>query len=304
MTKPDPNLPTMDLAPDWVGPVLAQVAALSTDVVDSFDLGPDHAAYFTGTSPVLAVIFAKASGKGTLPALARAALEQGWSLLLVLARRDDWFLAPQVDAFLQEQSAAEFFDGFERVLFAGAGMGGYASCLQAVHVPGARVLAIAPHATLDPALVPWDRRFPQARRLDFSARFAPRGLDVALQARILFDPLRPLDAGHAGLFRAPHIQSLCVPFRGLKTAKALARMGLLGPILQAAVEDRLDPVSFAKLARMRRKDAAYLRRLAVDAGTPRRSYVVAKAACSVGTDPQMRKLMSRAQKALDRQRAL
>ena len=248
--------------PDW----RHQFAALGLDHGFHEPLGRLHAASFVDAGDTLVVGFDSA------PRLLRQsrgmplgfALRQrlGWSALSVVSMGDTWFRSSAVARFFDHLHEDDFFGGFDRVLFVGEGPAGYAACTYARACPGALVLALAPQATLDPGIAGWDDRFRALRRIGFGGAYgyAPEGLEDALSAQIVFDPYQRLDAMHAALFRGPQVFHRRLPFFGVSLTQSLRQSGVLIALLRAVAEDRLDDARFARLARARRRNPAYLRR--------------------------------------------
>lgn len=279
----DPIEPPLQDLPHWLRAVPGGLQA-GLDV-----LGPDHAAIYQDGDDTLLVTFGLHAPAldGPAPFAEALAARQGWSRLHLLARRPDWFRAPVIAEYLRAQSDGGFFDSFARIVFAGAGMGGFAACAFAPVCPAAQVLAIAPQATLDPAFASWDPRWPAARRLDFTGRFgfAPSGCDLASGAQVVYDPAQRLDAMHATLFHRPSVRLLRTPDLGGPTAAALARMGALEGVVLAAVTGVLDARHLAQLCQARKADPVWLTALAQRAlaqGQPARALVAAERLADAG----------------------
>lgn len=264
-------------------------------------LGTRHWALFNDDGPVLLVTFEQLESFGEsasagLPAGLAWARDEGWSCLSLVASGETWFRDPSIFAYVDQLVQEAFFDGFDRVLFYGAGMGAYAACAYSVAAPGAVVLAVQPVATLDPARAGWDRRYLRHRRICFDGRYgyAPDMTDGAAQVWLLHDPRDPMDAMHAALFARPHVQMLGCPLLGPRIDRALADMGLLAPLIHLAGTGTLTPALFHRLYRRRRHHAPYLRRLmaATDAaGRPVLSGLVARHAMkAVPSGPFRRRL--------------
>jgi hypothetical protein len=285
---------------------LATLAARDKQALD--ELSADHASYFADGDDTLLVSFQLWSPSAQHASMRAPfgldlAQARGWSSLTVLARQADWFRAPVVAEFLDAQTDAGFFDSYRRIMFIGAGMGGYAACAFSAAAPGASVLAIAPQATLDPAIAGWDARFPSARRLDFTDRygFAPAMLDAAQQAVILYDPRHQLDAMHATLFLRPNATVLRLPDLGAQTLAGLVGLGLLDGLVDLWAEGDLTPASCARLMRARRSDPDWLARLVqtcLDAGQPARALLVAEHALAHQPCAQNEALVRGARNAL------
>ena len=189
---------------------------------------------------------------------------RGWSHLTLIAQTQDWFRDPRIWAYFDRLVDYGFFEDFDKVVFYGAGMCGYAAAAYSVTSPGASVLMVAPQATLDRERTEWDTRFPTTRRLDFRTRygFAPDMLEACEAAHIIYDPDEAEDAMHASLFRGPNINHYRYR-RGRSGAieADLKSMSLISRLAEAAVEGALHPATLARLMRARRKHVPYLRAL-------------------------------------------
>jgi hypothetical protein len=311
MDAPDTDLTDLDptLVPDpapTLAPWLSTLAGRDGAMLDA--IGPDHAALYVDGSDTLVVGFQLWSPDAQRayarpPLVLDCAQGRGWSTLMVLARKPDWFRAPILADYFDAQTDSGFFDSFAQVIFAGAGMGGYAACAYSAAAPGARVLAIAPQATLDPAIAGWDTRFPKARRLDFAGRygFAPAMLDAAHHAVVAHDPRHRLDAMHATLFRRANVTSLRTPDLGADTFTALAGLGVLDVLVDLLVRDEVTPAAAARLLRTRRTDPDWLARCVqtcLDSGHPARALRVAQHALAHTPGAQAEALLRRARDAL------
>ena len=232
-------------------------------------LGPDHSTIFTDAGATLLVTFE------TMPEIRERpdaqplgwslADAQGWSQLVVLAHETGgWFRAPQVFGYFDRLVDDGFFEDFDRVIFYGAGMCGYAACAFSVAAPGATVIAVQPQATLDPMRAGWDRRFPHARRLDFTGRygFAPAMIEAADRAFVLYDPEVPADATHAAFFTCANTRLIRMRRFGHGIAQDLLRMGVLPDLLaRAAAPEGLGAGDIYRALRARGGYPPYLRNL-------------------------------------------
>lgn len=231
-------------------------------------LGAKHHAVFVERKPILLVTFETLSGMRALSSMSQPlgwemVRNYGWSNLCIASEGDTWFRDPAVYAFFDRMIDDGFFDEFDRVIFYGAGPGGYAAAAFSVAAPGARVVAIQPQATLDPRVAEWDDRFKEMRRTDFTSRFgyAPDMLDAAERAFVLYDPKVAFDAMHASLFTRPNVTKLRMRHMGLALQSELLQLDQLETLLSLAAEDALDTLSFAQLYRARRDHRSYFRSL-------------------------------------------
>ncbi|MBW7922395.1 MAG: hypothetical protein H3C51_09880 [Rubellimicrobium sp.] len=264
MTLPSPLPDLRDLAPDeWQ----AELDALGEEHGYFDPVGARHASLFLDLDRTLLVTFETMDEARRRP-FARPrgidiAARNGWSLLAFLSDGDTWFRDPAVWGTFDRLSDDGFFEDFERVLFFGIGPCGYAAAALSVAAPGARVLAIRPQATLTPAIAGWDRRFPAARRLDFTSRygFAPDMIDAAGHADIVIDPHVVPDSIHAALFTRDTVTLHRAPWAGGRPEALLDRMDITDRMIDAAMDGSLTPTAFSRMWRARRENAAYLRGL-------------------------------------------
>lgn len=261
---PDLAISLADLEPsEW----LASLDVIGERHGSFHRLGPSHHAVFIDAGRSLLVTFetqdAARRNPGAVPRGFTFAARNGWSLMAFLSDGETWFRDPALWGTFDRLIHDGFFEDFDRVLFLGEGSSGYAACAYSVAAPGARVLALRPQATLDPRVVGWDTRYPEARHRDFTSRFgfAPDMLEGASQAHVLYDPMHGPDAMHAALYRRPNVALLPCPHSGTRLQVLLDQMQIGRPLVEAAMDGRLDRLAFARLWRARRESPAYLRSL-------------------------------------------
>ena len=234
------------------------------------DLGKAHAAVFAEQShDVLLVSFETMFGirsgseHGT-PIAFDICERRNWSHMSLIAKHQSWFRDESVYGFFDRLIDYGYFDQFDKVLFYGAGMCGYAAAAFSVAAPGSTVLMVAPQATLERRRAGWDDRFPSARRLDFSTRYAyaPDMLDAADTAYLVYDPGEIEDAMHASLFNASNVYPVRFRRGGAGAIEAdLKSMSLISQICEASVRGELSVGRLSKLLRARKRHVPYLRAL-------------------------------------------
>lgn len=197
--------------------------------------------------------------------------KQGWSMLGVLAGGWTWYREPWVAQEFDRLAAEGFFAQFERVVFYGASMGGYAAAAFSAACPGADVVVISPQSTLDKTIVPWETRYKVAWDRDFSGKYgdAAQASAHARRVSILYDPYEPLDSGHVARFTGANVVKLRTPLLGHRLGSSLHQMGILTPIILGALDGTLTEASFYQRLRARRDFPRYQRELfkrAVDRG--------------------------------------
>jgi len=184
---------------------------------------------------------------------------------IMMKRRNDWFRHRQLCDFFDELRDSDFFDRFDNVVFYGSSMGGYGALTYASACPRARAIAFSPQTTLSPALVPWEHRYDNARqRGDWGE---PRYADAAVtthhlrEALVFYDPYMPEDRAHADRLTARGVSHLRCPFVGHKIPRYLAFWGLLGTVVQAAIDGTLTDAEFFRMIRVRRDHKSYVRQV-------------------------------------------
>ena len=230
-------------------------------------IGTRHWAFFVDDSPTLLVSFetieqARAR-PGQMPLAHDLAAAKGWSHLCLISDGQTWYRDAAVYEHFDGLVDAAYFEDFDKVLFYGAGPQSYAACVFAVAAPGARVLALNPVATLDPAQARWDVRHRVDRRLDCTSRYgyAPDMVEGAAEVTLLYDPALSMDAMHAALFRSSFAKMIPARFGGADLEQTLTRLGVVHDVMIAAMDGTLSAGVFATLWRKRRDDGVYLRTL-------------------------------------------
>jgi hypothetical protein len=225
------------------------------------------------------------------------------SLLLVHADGPTWYRAKPLHDFMDALTDEGFFDDFDRVLFAGAGMGAYGAAVFSVAAPGSQVLLIQPVATLEPARVPWEPRNRAARALSWAPRysFGPEAVEGADHVTVLSDPTECWDAMHASLYQGRHVTHLRAPHGGKHLLAALHGMAVLDPVVSAATRGRLTQRKWAQLWRARRDYGPYLRALLAKLDTqdrPRLTVMLCENVLSRMNAPAFRRRLQAASEKL------
>jgi hypothetical protein len=189
--------------------------------------------------------------------------KQGWSMLGVMAQGWTWYRDPWVAEEFGRLASEGFFGRFGRVVFYGASMGGYAAAAFVAAAPGADVVAISPQSTLDKTVVPWETRYRTAWGRDFSGPYgdAAEASRAAGRVMILYDPWEPLDAAHAARFAGANVVRLRAPLMGHRLGSSLSQMGVLTPLMLAALDGTLTEGAFHRALRARHAFPRYQREL-------------------------------------------
>lgn len=176
------------------------------------------------------------------------------SHLGVMAHVSDWYRDPVLIERMQKLATDGFFDGYDRVVFAGVSMGGFASIVFGSLVPGAHAVAINPQSTLAEALVPWETRYENGRRQDWTL---PLSDAAALtggfeRVNVFYDPYHELDQAHVDRFGGDNVHIFNCRYSNHKTAVFLRKIDALKPVMHAAIFGELTELEFYRLYRARR----------------------------------------------------
>ncbi|WP_371056098.1 phosphoadenosine phosphosulfate reductase [Rhodosalinus sp. K401] len=232
------------------------------------EIGSEHSALFVEAGPTLIVTFenldhVRDNAADRMPWGYGFVSGQGWSMLGLMAHGWTWYRDAAVFDFFDRLRDAGFFDRFERVVFYGASMGGYAACVFSAAAPGATVIAISPQATLSREVASWETRYHRVWRRDFTGRygFAPEMTAAARRVHLFFDPSSQLDAMHAALFQGGNVRKFYCRHMGHRIASLWLRLGILKPVVLDCVENRLTPLRFYRHMRARRGNPRYEKEL-------------------------------------------
>lgn len=228
------------------------------------ELGPQHTALLVNRGDTLIVTFENlddvySRGEGKMPWGYGFVEKRGWSMLGMMAHDWTWYRDEAVYDFFDRLKAEGFFDRYKRVIFYGASMGGYAAAaFSAVH-PGGGVVLISPQATLARADASWETRYRKAWARDFSTRYgyAPDMVKSAAYVYLFYDPLSPLDAMHAALFRGENLRKMRCRYFGHRIASLWGQLGILTPVVEGAISGTLTDAEFYHLLRGRRENRRY-----------------------------------------------
>ncbi|MBS1301564.1 hypothetical protein [Loktanella sp. SALINAS62] len=254
-------------------------------------LGEQHVAAFLDAGPKLLVTFENAAEVMNLSDAAPRgfafARNEGWSHLAIISKGESWFREERIYRHFDRLIDDGFFEDFEDVLFFGAQSGGYAAAAYAVAAPGARVLALRPQATLDPAVTGWDMRFVKNRGQNFTSRYgyAPDMIDAVERAYLVFSPQQRLDAMHAALFTKPNATMLRVTGLGGRLDVMFDTLGVLDDLIYGAMDGTLNHAKFGALMQKRKRSGPYLKNLLkrlLDSGHDRLAVMMCRAVLARG----------------------
>lgn len=258
-----------------------------TDALDlpAFRVAGEHVdLWFQRRSDVLMVTFDNLASVGQYdppqPWLHGRCAELGVSVLGLMARRKDWYRNPDAAAHLAALVGAGFFQGFRRVIFAGASMGGFAALVLAPLVPGAAVLAFSPQSTLARARVPFEKRYRYAQKAwDWQS---PSQLDAAEadlgEVWLAYDPFVPEDKAHTARIWGRELRHFHLDHMGHRAIRMMRTGDALQVLLRQVIDGAPDPAALARALRGRRHDLQWQRALMAEAEARGHASLIRRAA--------------------------
>lgn len=184
----------------------------------------------------------------------------GWSVLAIKARAADWFLKPDLAAFFRSPEFKKITEGKKRIILYGLSMGGFGAFVYSSIIDGSVVLAISPQTTLDPAKVPWEKRFGYALGEDWTGPFGDvNGLTPAhAEAYVVYCPANKFDGPHMErLDRFGPITHLPLIGNAHVPGGMLMESGLLKEIVHAVGAGPMSADFFDEKQEMFEKSASY-----------------------------------------------
>jgi hypothetical protein len=236
----------------------------------------DHArAYLIAKSPhdlVFTFDFWTPRKSDFIPARAGTLLAKSdASQLIVQTRRNDWFLNADLPALLDACGAAA--KPYANVLCYGFSMGAYGAMIFSGAVGASRVVCVSPQFSVDPAKVPFEKRWlKDALLIDFThERFEDR-INRDAPGLIVFDPMVRDDARHAELIleRVPEWRAVRFFRAGHPATGLLREAGSVGDFGREILKPQTTARQLLSLHRAaRRRSASYWDSIAEDAGARR-----------------------------------
>ena len=212
------------------------------------------------------------------PSVSRQFEKAGFSQLSIKSRANDWFINDETPAL--EARLSELATEFGAVHMLGWSMGGYGAFRFARTMKAARIVAVSPQVSLDPAVAPFEWRYgAEAEGFDPALGAIPTPADAGPTGLILADPFIPADIAHARALVAlfPRVRLLRLAGGGHPASRLLRESGKAWLIQKAAREDHADPRPLRRgHVAARRLSSGYWSRLA-KAAAPRRPALAATA---------------------------
>jgi tetratricopeptide (TPR) repeat protein len=202
----------------------------------------------------------------------------------VLSRENRWYQHLELDEALAAVAAAA--SGYERVIAYGSSMGGFAALHHGAACGASVGLALSPQFSVDPEIVPFDRRWADdVARIAFRRQWDSRPLP---EQYLAYDPRDPYDRRHYELFavRSP-TRGIKVPHGGHPVGAYLAETDMLQRLLHEVEAGTIDVDAFARELRLRRRRSGqyfFILAQGTPAHRPRQKIALAQLAAETQPD--------------------
>ena len=209
---------------------------------------------------------------------------QGISAIHIMGRREDWYQYPEMSDVLT--AVREAISGASRSITYGSSMGGYAALRFADALNVDAALALSPQYSINPAVVPFEKRWLQdAERIVWLPEGEP-SLPARARAIAVYDPAS-IDKVHVDLIASEtDLVKIPVRYSGHPSASMLAEQQMLSPLLNDVLNGTLDPIEYRREAKARRKDSVtYLITLSESLASKRRDIALQLAELAIAIQP-------------------
>lgn len=181
--------------------------------------------------------------------------QHGISAVHFLCRGNDWYQYDDLTAACA--AVRRYLQGARRIATYGSSMGAYAALRMADALGATAVLALTPQYSIDPAKVPWERRWLQdGADIDWREEIDGPIRCTAIPY-VVFDPVSD-DVHHVERIEQDiAIQRIAIPFGRHPITTYLSDTGLLAPLALSVVNGEGDPVSLMWAGRARRKTSSF-----------------------------------------------
>ncbi|MGV6839701.1 MAG: hypothetical protein ACWA40_05860 [Planktomarina sp.] len=255
-------------------------------------LGPDHKAVYIRGNSTLVVTFESEddiqTGANRMPWGLEFIASEGRSFLGIMAHKPTWYRSEDVFDFFDGLKQHDFFKQFERVVFYGASMGGYAAAAFSSSCPGAHVIAISPQATLDKQETEgWEPRFRWIRNsVKFKGRYsnAVEQLEGAASATVFYDPFVVPDKAHALRFSGDHVRKIVCRHMTHDILESFTHIGIKNDLLAALIDGNVSELDIYKALRARTRAPSFQSRFLKYLTVHRRMKHAARYAAAVVKD--------------------
>jgi len=179
------------------------------------------------------------------------------SLLAIIPKKNNWYRGKDLHDFLESKLISNLLKQYDRHLFVGGSMGGYAALVFSSIVKNAEVLAFNPQSTLQVQLVPWEDRYPKPIGKEWEGRFNDTHSLYLNKVFLMYDHYFDKDRKHAQRVNAKSITYLHFNNVGHRIPIHLKNLNQLKPMLDMFIEGTLSQENFKPIKESRKNLQVY-----------------------------------------------
>lgn len=183
--------------------------------------------------------------------------------LHIQSRENDWFINDETAAL--EAALSRFVERYDEVAAMGFSMGGYGALRFARALRIDRLLAISPQVSIDPEVVPFDRRYREEADGWDGALGTLEGRGTQMRGAVLVDPFKRMDVEHGRMICAlfPRLTLVMLPCGGHPATRVIRQGGRFDWLKTDLAEGLADPREIGRVHRdVRRRSESYWLHLA------------------------------------------
>lgn len=171
--------------------------------------------------------------------------------IYVISKSNKWYQYPEMDEVLKKIS--DISSDYERVFTYGSSMGGYAAIRHGAQF-NATAIAIAPQYSIDPKVMPEEKRWHEAFNLSFSQE-RRQTIRPPFETIIFYDPFHLMDRQHVTRINQDiPVIKVGVPYAGHVTGVYLAEAKILSLAIMQILNNEFNADDFMREARKRRRE--------------------------------------------------
>jgi len=171
----------------------------------------------------------------------------------IIHKNNSWYQYVEMSYIMEK--LCRVIQEYDRVFTYGASMGGYAA-IRYGRTLNAIAIAISPQYSVDPKVMPEERRWHEAVSLTYLQE-CRKPIEPLKSTIIFYDPFNTLDRQHVKrIAQDTSVIEAAIPYSGHMAGVYLAEVGMLAKGILEILNGSFDAGSFSRLARQRRRESA------------------------------------------------
>jgi len=171
----------------------------------------------------------------------------------IIPKNNSWYQYEEMSHIMEKICGV--IQEYDQIFTYGASMGGYAA-IRYGRTLNATAIAIAPQYSVDPKVMPEERRWHEAVSLTYSQE-CRKPIEPLKGTIIFYDPFNTFDRQHVKrITQDTSVIEAAIPYSGHMAGVYLAEVGMLAKGILEILNGSFDAGSFSRLARKRRRESA------------------------------------------------